>query len=64
MPASIGSSEFFFGTNILLYADDADAQGKSEIARSLLGNAMITPQGILSTQILQKYYVNTRRKFA
>ncbi len=52
----------FFDTNILLYADDADAGTKTEIARDLLRRSMVDRAGVLSTQVLQEYYVNARKK--
>ncbi len=52
----------FYDTNILLYADDADAGGKTTIARSLLRTAMAEGTGVVSTQVLQEYYVNACRK--
>lgn len=52
----------FFDTNILLYADDADAGGKTGIARDLLRRALVERGGVVSTQVLQEYYVNATRK--
>ena len=51
-----------FDTNILLYADDADAGAKTNAARDLLRHAMSTRTGVVSTQVLQEFYVNARRK--
>lgn len=52
----------FFDTNVLLYADDADAGAKTGIARSLLRRSMSERTGVLSTQVLQEFYVNARKK--
>lgn len=52
----------FFDSNILLYADDADAGAKMEIARGLLRGAMRDRTGVVSTQVLQEFYVNARKK--
>lgn len=52
----------FFDTNILLYADDADSGTKAAIARDLLRGRMVDRSGVLSTQVLQEYYVNARKK--
>jgi predicted nucleic acid-binding protein len=52
----------FFDTNILLYADDADAGPKTELARNLLRQAMLQRSGVISTQVLQEFYVNARKK--
>jgi predicted nucleic acid-binding protein len=52
----------FFDTNILLYADDADAGAKTGIARELLRRSVSDRTGVVSTQVLQEFYVNARRK--
>jgi predicted nucleic acid-binding protein len=52
----------FFDTNVLLYADDADAGAKTGIARQLLSASMAQRTGVISTQVLQEFYVNARRK--
>ena len=52
----------FLDTNVLLYADDADAGPKTERARALLRRCMVDRTGVLSTQVLQEYYVNARKK--
>ena len=52
----------FFDTNILLYADDADAGAKTGIARELLRGSMADRTGVVSTQVLQEFYVNARKK--
>ena len=52
----------FFDTNILLYADDADAGAKTGIARQLLRRSMSERTGVVSTQVLQEFYVNARKK--
>lgn len=52
----------FFDTNILLYADDADAGAKTGVARDLLRRSMTARTGVVSTQVLQEFYVNARRK--
>ena len=52
----------FFDTNILLYADDADAGAKTRIARDLLRRSIAERTGVVSTQVLQEFYVNARKK--
>ena len=54
----------FVDTNILVYAYDADAQSKHEIARELVMRLWQTRQGVLSTQVLQEFYVTVTRKLA
>ncbi len=52
----------FFDTNILLYADDSDAGAKTGIARDLLRRSLSDRTGVVSTQVLQEFYVNARKK--
>jgi predicted nucleic acid-binding protein len=52
----------FFDTNVLLYADDADAGGRTGIARELLRRSLAERTGVISTQVLQEFYVNARKK--
>lgn len=52
----------FFDANIPLYADDADAGVKTGIARQLLRRAIAERTGVASTQVLQEFYVNARKK--
>lgn len=52
----------FLDTSVLLYADDADAGAKTAIARDLLRRSMMTCTGVISTQVLQEFYVNARKK--
>lgn len=52
----------FLDTNILLYADDLDAEDKTAIARDLIRSCVVDRSGVVSTQVLQEYFVNARRK--
>lgn len=52
----------FLDSNVLLYADDADAGTRTEVARDLIRRVMADRTGVVSTQVLQEYYVNARRK--
>ena len=52
----------FFDTNVLLYADDGDAGAKTGIARDLIRRSMSERTGVVSTQVLQEFYVNARKK--
>lgn len=47
----------FLDTNVLVYADDLDARAKRHTARSLLRDALRTQRGVLSTQVLQEFFV-------
>lgn len=53
----------FVDTNILLYAHDASEQVKQPIARALIEDLWAERSGVLSTQILQEFYVVATRKF-
>lgn len=52
----------FIDTNILVYTDDAEAEKKADIAVNLVADAMRSKLGVISTQILQEYFVATTRK--
>ena len=49
-------------TNVLIYAHDVDAGRKHEVAKHLLRTLWDERAGILSTQVLQEFYVNATRK--
>lgn len=52
----------FVDTNILIYAHDLDAGIKHDAAMVLIENLWEEETGILSTQVLQEFYVNITRK--
>lgn len=52
----------FFDTNILIYADDADAGAKRDRAQQIIEAALNNGNGVLSTQVLQEYFVVATRK--
>jgi predicted nucleic acid-binding protein len=52
----------FVDTNVLIYAHDVDAKTKHETAKSVLRDLWTDHTGILSTQVLQEFYVNVTRK--
>jgi predicted nucleic acid-binding protein len=52
----------FFDTNVLLYADDEDAGKKRDRAREVIAEALGQGNGVVSTQVLQEYFVNATRK--
>ena len=54
----------FFDTNILVYLFDAGASAKQRRARELLGTHTKAGETLLSTQILQEFYVAVTRKLA
>ena len=54
----------FIDTNILLYAHDLDAGNKNEISAAIVRNLWENRTGIISTQVLQEFYVNVTRKIS
>lgn len=52
----------FVDTNILVYAYDRGAGPRHDRAQNLLQTLWEQGQGALSTQVLQEFYVNVRRK--
>ena len=56
------SQRAFFDTNVLVYADDLDAGDKRLRARALLHDALVANEGVLSTQVLQEFFVVATRK--
>lgn len=52
----------FLDTNVLLYADDLDAGEKRRTARAVLRDALTSGEGVVSTQVLQEFFVNSTRK--
>ncbi len=56
------SGKTFIDTNVLIYAHDADATEKHQIAKTVLQTLWTERAGVLSTQVLQEFYVNVTRK--
>jgi predicted nucleic acid-binding protein len=54
----------FVDTNVLIYAHDRDAGSKHEIAKRVIRGLWSERAGVLSTQVLQEFYVNVTRKIA
>ena len=52
----------FVDTNVLVYAYDRGAGSKHERALGLVEKLWVEGNGALSTQVLQEFYVNVRRK--
>jgi predicted nucleic acid-binding protein len=52
----------FVDTNILMYAHDATAGRKHEVAKAMLLELWETHGGCLSIQVLQEFYVNVTQK--
>ena len=56
------SGKTFIDTNVLIYAHDVDATEKHQIAKTVLQTLWTERTGVLSTQVLQEFYVNVTRK--
>ncbi len=56
------SGRSFFDSNVLVYTDDQDKPDKQRIALQLIESARVSRRGVLSTQVLQEYFVATIRK--
>ena len=52
----------FVDTNVLVYAHDRTAGARREAARGLLSRLWEADAGVLSTQVLQEFYVTVTRK--
>ena len=52
----------FLDTNILVYAFDISAGQKHEVAKRIVIDLWDTKDGILSTQVLQEFFVSVTRK--
>jgi predicted nucleic acid-binding protein len=58
------SGKTFIDTNVLIYAHDADAGAKHQIAKEVLRELWTERTGVLSVQVLQEFYVNVTRKIS
>lgn len=56
------SGKVFLDTNILIYAHDLDAGIKHNIALQIVKDLWENKNGVLSTQILQEFYINVTKK--
>jgi hypothetical protein len=52
----------FFDSNILVYTDDTGAPEKQAQALDLLERGRIEQSGVISTQVLQEYFVTSTKK--
>jgi len=52
----------FIDTNILVYADDADSPDKQKVAQEIVRTGLLRGDAVLSTQVLQEYFVVATRK--
>ena len=52
----------FVDTNVIVYADDLDAGAKRERAQEVLHQLYVDGNGVVSTQVLQEFFVAATRK--
>jgi len=52
----------FLDTNVLVYTDDRDAPAKRQRAHDLYAECRRDDSGVISTQVLQEYFVTATRK--
>jgi predicted nucleic acid-binding protein len=57
-------SRSFFDTNVLLYLFDNSVPEKKERAQEVFSDEVEAGRAVLSTQVLQEFYVNVTRKLA
>ena len=55
-------TKVFLDTNIIIYAYDVSAKEKHEQARKLLVDLWDSGRGVLSTQVLQEFFVSVTQK--
>ena len=58
------ASRTFFDTNVLVYLFDADSKDKQARARDALEQALARGAVVISTQVLQEFFVTVTRKLA
>ena len=56
------NDRIFVDTNVLIYAHDQDAGKKHAVASKLVEELWENRLGVLSTQVLQEFYVNITKK--
>lgn len=54
----------FLDTNVLVYAQDHDAPDKRKRSRELIADVVASGRGVISTQVLQEFYVAATRKMS
>jgi predicted nucleic acid-binding protein len=57
------SGKTFVDTNVLIYAHDTEAGRKHDIAKPVLRELWADRTGVLSTQVLQEFYVSAPGRF-
>ena len=60
----MNGDKIFVDTNVLVYGHDVDSGPKHQIARRVLLDLWQQKKGVLSSQVLQEFYVTMTRKVA
>lgn len=58
----MSDGKVFFDTNVLAYAQDHDTPEKRNRSRELIADIVASGIGVISTQVLQEFYVTATRK--
>ena len=56
------TGKIFVDTNILVYAHDLDAGAKNEMANKAVSELWENCNGVISTQVLQEFYITLTKK--
>jgi predicted nucleic acid-binding protein len=56
------SGKFFLDSNILVYAQDAGSADKQRRSRELIARLADSGEGVISTQVIQEFFVSVTRK--
>ena len=56
------NGKVFLDANVLLYAQDKSVPAKNQKARTLVADLIRSGEGVISTQVLQEFYVAGTRK--
>ena len=59
---SMPGGKVFLDANILVYAQDQDSPDKQRRSREIIAALAKSATGVMSTQVLQEYYVTVTRK--
>ena len=54
----------FLDANVLVYAQDTHAPEKRDTSRSIIADLAASGTGVISTQVLQEFYVATTKKLS
>lgn len=58
------SGKIFVDTNIMVYAYDLDAGSKRDVSSKIIKDLWLNQNGVISTQVLQEFYVNVTQKIS